>query len=874
MQFLPRLCFAFLCLLHSSASAQSLPDRLDQLFAAAFPSGAPGATVIITQGGATLFRKAYGQAQQAPHLALEPGMPMRLASVTKQFTAVAILLLADEGKLSLDDDITRFLPAYPTHGNKITIAHLLTHTSGIADFTSLPGFAAIENRDLGVAQVIDFFKDAKPAFAPGQRWDYSNSGYVLLGAIIEKVSGQPYADFLAERIFTPLGMQDTAYEGRERSARRRVEGYHRGLFGGFKPAPAISMSVPYAAGALVSTVDDLARWDAAVSAGKLLKPASWQRAFTPCHAANGPCDYGLGWSIGSLLGHVTQGHSGGIPGFSTHAMRVPDQQLYVAVLANTDNPAVDPGALVVKAATLVMNDIAPKVDVQIRLAGPGMLDVAYTLPPACQSLRFDKSAAAVRASWEPVDGCGLAGADTLGRGNKACPVLRFRVPATASRVNGYPAAFPVGDGVYVHTSNYAVGDSCGKVGYRFSAPGIAVEGRAAVQEAAGSSGDAAALLLPAPLPKSDGTLAYFDPHLSLQARSQVRTVADGTVRYLKAALPDAVFVPPILAAAMVSEPGGPSIGGDASDVLRVALYNWPAQPGPSEQAKLTLLVAHEFSHRFQMRDAVDTYADARLIHEGGGEFLRWLVSVEQGWMTREQAVEDLDNALAQCLLYTDGKSWRSLSAREIGGNRLEYLCGLPTYVYALAARQGPGGAVQRINDFYAQLRRGKQPAFATALECGAASACTPRWVPLLLDAGPLERQWHAMLATTGLAQLRAPTTVQNNAMALRALIKLMHDDCGGASGTTETPDSVLLDGMKACKTFVRAADVVRIEGKPVFGDAGTLPAMAAACSNRHIVALGMRDGATLDAPCTEPYHAYASFYHADIDKVLASLLRH
>ncbi|MES2128281.1 MAG: hypothetical protein V4463_13505 [Pseudomonadota bacterium] len=515
------------------------------------------------------------------------------------------------------------------------------------------------------------------------------------------------------------------------------------------------------------------------------------------------------------------------------------------------------------------------VDVQIRLAGPGMLEVAYTLPAACQSLPFSKDGkdgAAIRAPWQAIDGCGVAGGDTLTR-SKACPVLRFRVPATVNKVSGYPAAFPVGEGIYVHTSNYALGEACGKVHYRFSAPGIALAGHTAEGEAGGASDDASALLLPAPMARADGALAYFDPRLSPAARAQVRSVADGTVRYLKAALPDAVFVPPIIAAALASEPGGPNIGGDAGDVLRLALYNWPAQPGRVEQAKLTLLVAHEFSHRFQLRDAVDGYPDARLIHEGGGEFLRWLVSVEQGWMSRAEAAEDLDNALSECLLYTEGKSWRELTARQVGGNRLEYLCGLPAYVYGLAARQGEGTAFKRINDFYAQLRQGKQPPFAQALECGSTAQCQPRWLPRLLDQGTLEQQWDAVLATSGLAAPRAPTTAQNNAMVLRAIVKLMRDDCAGASGTTATPDSILLDGMKACKSFVRGADLVRIEGHPVFGDSGTLAAMAAACTGRQRVALALRDGAMLDAPCAEPYRAHASFYHADIDKLLASLLR-
>jgi hypothetical protein len=517
------------------------------------------------------------------------------------------------------------------------------------------------------------------------------------------------------------------------------------------------------------------------------------------------------------------------------------------------------------------------VDVQLRLLSPEALEVSYTLPPACRGLAFLKdgdAGAATRAHWEALDG-GRAGASRLDRpaGQEGTGVLRFRVPAATHQV-GYPAAFPVGQGLYAHLSNYAVDASCGTVRYRLAAPGIALERRAWRDSAASTDGDAGVLLLTAPLPAGEGVPSYIDPRLPPVAAARIREVADGTVDYLRRELPSARFTRPVIAAAYAEEPGGPNIGGDASDVLRVALFNWPSEPGPSENAKLTLLVSHEFSHRFQLRDAVDVYPDARLIHEGGGEFLRWMASLHKGWLSPSQAAADLDQALSDCMLLTEGRSWRSLQPREIAGNRLEYRCGLPVYAYVLAARQGKGTALGRIDGFYRELAAGGRPDVARALECGNAPACQPRrWTPLLEGDGPMEAQWRALLRDTGLAVVVAPTQAQKDAMVLRAVVKLMKDDCGGRSGTTPAPASILLDGMRACKTFTRDVEVTAIEGLPVFGDAATGATMAAACEARHAVLLGLKDGGSLAAPCAEAYRMRTEFYRADIGKVLAALRR-
>jgi len=350
---LSAVAVAVLVMSHPVA-AQPLAAQIDALFKPQYQANEPGATVIVVKNGKTILRKAYGAADPVASKPLTPGTVLRLGSITKQFTSAAILLLADDGKLALNDPITRFFPDYPTGGKVITVEHLLTHTSGIASFTGKPDYGANMARDVGVAQMIDSFKNDPLEFEPGTQYRYNNSGYFLLGAIIEKVSGQTYAGFLAQRIFTPLGMKDTAFEGHERSQAPRAGGYSKGEQG-FEAAEKLSMSQPYAAGALVSTVDDLARWNAAIAAGKLLKPASWKLAFKPYMLTpEKSTDYGYGWHVGTLQGVPVIDHGGGINGFRSYALRLPQQKVFVAVLSNADSGKPDPEVLAKKAAALAI----------------------------------------------------------------------------------------------------------------------------------------------------------------------------------------------------------------------------------------------------------------------------------------------------------------------------------------------------------------------------------------------------------------------------------------------------------------------------------------------------------------------------------------
>jgi D-alanyl-D-alanine carboxypeptidase len=322
------------------AATSGLAAYADKALAAVYPSGQPGAAAIVVQDGKVLLRKGYGMANLELGVPSSPEMVFELGSVTKQFTAAAILLLQERGKLSVTDDITKYLPDFPTHGQTITIENLLTHTSGIPSYTGLPEWYAKIREDLKPAEVIALFKDKPLEFNPGERWAYDNSGFFLLGAIIEKVSGQSYEQFVEQEIFQKLGMTHSRYGHADELIPRRASGYSKDDKG-FHNADYISMTSPYAAGALMSTVDDLAIWDRALSGETLLRKASLDRMFTTAKLKSGlPVQYGFGMGVFDLAGRHVQMHGGDIPGFTTVVARAPAERLFVAILSN--NEAADP----------------------------------------------------------------------------------------------------------------------------------------------------------------------------------------------------------------------------------------------------------------------------------------------------------------------------------------------------------------------------------------------------------------------------------------------------------------------------------------------------------------------------------------------------
>ncbi|MGH8062662.1 MAG: serine hydrolase [Pseudoxanthomonas sp.] len=297
---------------------------------------APGAVVLVARGDRVLYRGACGAASIELGVPLSPDQVFRLGSITKQFAAAGVLKLAEDGKLSLDDPLTKFVPGYPG-GEKITVRMLLNHTSGIKSYTDIPGVMdGPIQKTVSTAQLIDTFKNEKPDFAPGEGWKYNNSGYVLVGAVIEAASGMPWHAWLKKSFFDPLGMKHTGY-GDEAVA--VIPGHVMGYTlkdDKWAVAMYLSMTQPHAAGALVSTVDDLLRWNRALHEGKVLKADSYRQMITPVGKAADE-HYGFGISHETFRGTDMLQHGGGIFGFSTFLLYLPAEDLTVAVLHNADS---------------------------------------------------------------------------------------------------------------------------------------------------------------------------------------------------------------------------------------------------------------------------------------------------------------------------------------------------------------------------------------------------------------------------------------------------------------------------------------------------------------------------------------------------------
>jgi CubicO group peptidase (beta-lactamase class C family) len=292
-------------------------------------------SVLVARDGKTLLDKGYGFANLEWQIPNSPTTKFRLGSLTKQFTAASILLLEEHGKLKTDDPVKKYMPDAPAAWDKVTIFHLLTHTSGIPSFTGFPDYRKREPETMTPQQLVDWFRDKPLEFEPGTKWNYSNSGYVLLGYLIEKISGQSYAEFVQQNIFAPLGMKDSGYDFNSAIIEHRAAGYTPGK-NGPENAGFVNMTIPLSAGGLYSTTEDLLRWEQGLFGGKLLSPASLAKMTTPFKQ-----DYAFGLGVATTNGHKIIAHNGGIEGFNTSLGYYPDDKLVIAVLGNINGGAPD-----------------------------------------------------------------------------------------------------------------------------------------------------------------------------------------------------------------------------------------------------------------------------------------------------------------------------------------------------------------------------------------------------------------------------------------------------------------------------------------------------------------------------------------------------
>ncbi len=317
-------------------STPNVEAAIDAIFQQAYPASSPGATVLIAKDDKIIYRKAFGMANLELKVPMQPENVLKLASITKQFTSVAILMLLEQGKLSLQDPLSKYIADYP-RGNEITIHHLLNHTSGVKSYTNLPEFRDKMRLDITPEELINSFKSLPLEFNPNEKYAYSNSGYVLLGYIIEKTSAMSYEDFIQKNIFDKLGMKNSYYANNYKIIPNKANGYQ--LYeGNYENPEYLSSTVLYAAGSLLSTIDDMFLWHKAIRQNTLITEKSKQLAFTNHALANGKnSNYGYGWFINELAGKATVEHTGGIDGFATSGIYVPDSNSYAIVLSNAED---------------------------------------------------------------------------------------------------------------------------------------------------------------------------------------------------------------------------------------------------------------------------------------------------------------------------------------------------------------------------------------------------------------------------------------------------------------------------------------------------------------------------------------------------------
>jgi len=349
--------------LQAFCSAQVSSTQIDAILSALKSTNAPGAAVLVVRNGKAVFRRGYGVTDLRSLHGIDESTNFRLASVSKQFTAACIALLVRDGKLHYDDHLTDVLPEFPAYGKPITIRNLLNHTSGLPDYEDLltaqypntPDDQIPQIHNDGVLKLLE--QQTKPKFPAGSKWDYSNSGYVVLAQIVERVSGKSFGDFLHERIFIPLKMTNTlAYEKGKNEVLHRAYG-HTKEPSGWRETDQSSTSATLGDGGIYSSIDDLEKWDRALREHTLLSEAEMQPALTavqptggPATSPEGPVSYGFGWHVEPYKAHKRMWHDGETMGFRTTLQRFPDDKLTVIVLANRTD--VDPKALALKLVDL------------------------------------------------------------------------------------------------------------------------------------------------------------------------------------------------------------------------------------------------------------------------------------------------------------------------------------------------------------------------------------------------------------------------------------------------------------------------------------------------------------------------------------------
>ncbi|MBG6129513.1 CubicO group peptidase (beta-lactamase class C family) [Aquimarina sp. EL_43] len=345
----------FLFILNISFS-QDLESQIDNIVSSIYKENEPGIVMLIAKDGKPIYRKAYGKSNLELETPITLNSVLQIGSITKQFTAIAILMLEEKGKLRVKDEIIKYIPNYPTKGKGITIHHLLNHTSGIKNSTPSGNQSLIARTDMTSTELIDYFKNKPMDFEPGEQFKYSNAGYIILGRIIEIVSGLSYEDFIEKNIFEKLGMTKSYYGSNKEIIKNRAAGYQY-IHNKYINANYMSLTLPYSAGSLMSNVDDLLKWHNAITSNTLIKRSSLKKAINPSTLNDGKkIPYGYGWRIGNLNGSKVIAHNGGTFGYTASGIFITKENIYIIALTNCNCKSIkNVPDVTKKIATMIIN---------------------------------------------------------------------------------------------------------------------------------------------------------------------------------------------------------------------------------------------------------------------------------------------------------------------------------------------------------------------------------------------------------------------------------------------------------------------------------------------------------------------------------------
>lgn len=342
----------------SSGKYSQISKSIDEYIYHFIKSSEPGGVIIVTKDGEVIYREAFGMANMELSVIMKPEMVFNIGSLTKQFTAVSAMILVEKDQLSLSDYLEKYFPDFPG-SDQIQIKHLLTHTSGIRDYIPIKEFHDQLREDLTNNDVLEIVKKESLEFNPGEKFSYSNSNYALIGAIIEKITGKSYEQFILENVLKPLGLSNTQMINNTKIIPGLVDGYEF-INNEIRKARLMSWTYLHAAGGLCTNVDDLAKWNNSVFSGKLISYSSLNQCLTPQKLNNGEsAGMGMGWFIGELYRREYLYHGGGIFGFVNHTLYLPEENLYVAVLRNYINRSTDTKKIAEATAGIVLGEYEP-----------------------------------------------------------------------------------------------------------------------------------------------------------------------------------------------------------------------------------------------------------------------------------------------------------------------------------------------------------------------------------------------------------------------------------------------------------------------------------------------------------------------------------